>query len=241
MTPSFPGKGLLMARALAVSCIILAALLTTPSVAAAKVPDTWDSLFKVKSKKLEAVYLLPNADFRPYTKVMLAPTEVAFRKNWQRNFNSSAVGLGGRISDSDASKIADQARTGFEAIFAKAYSDAGYQVVTSPGPDVLRLNTGVLNLSIDAPDVGASALRTYSAEAGEATVVIEVRDSLTNAVLGRAVDQRTAGDMPWARTRASNRADFEALFKQWADASVQGLNELKAMSPIDAEGQPGKP
>ena len=225
-----------MARALTASCVALAVLLATPTVTAAKTPDTWDNLIKVKSKKLEAVYLLPNADFRPYTKVMLDPAEVAFRKNWQKDLNSSAVGLSGRITDSEAAAIATQARTGFEEIFAKAYADAGYQVVTTPGPDVLRLVTGVLNLSIDAPDTGAS--RNFTAEAGEATVVIEVRDSLTNAVLGRAVDQREAGDLPGLRTRASNRADFEELFKDWAKTSVHGLSELKAMSPIDAEGQP---
>src|SRR5262245_11029369 len=43
---------------------------------AAKAPDTWDGLIKVKSKRADAVYLQPGADFRPYTKVMLDPTEV---------------------------------------------------------------------------------------------------------------------------------------------------------------------
>lgn len=229
-----------MARAFTASCVALTVLLAAPSVVAAKAPDTWDNLIKVNSKKLEAVYLLPNADFRPYTKVMLDPAQVAFQQNWRSNINDASVGLDNRITDADATKIADTARSGFESIFAKAYADAGYQVVTTPGPDVLRLVTGVLNLSIDAPDTGMSMATTYTAEAGEATVVIEARDSLTNAVLGRAVDQRAAGDMPGMRTSATNREDFEDLFKTWAKSSVQGLNELKAMSPIDAEGQPSK-
>jgi len=227
-----------MARPLA--AFALAILLAAPSVVAAKAPDTWDNLIKVKSTKLEAVYLLPNADFRPYTKVMLDPAEIAFQKDWRSNLNDASVSLGDRISDADATKIADQARTGFGAIFAKAYGDAGYQVVTTPGPDVLRLITGVLNLSVSAPDTG-SMTRVYSADAGEATVVIEVRDSLTNAVLGRAVDQRAAGDYPGIRTSASNRADFEDLFKTWAKTSVKGLGVLKSMSPIDSEGRPRTP
>ncbi len=228
-----------MVRSLLASCVALA-LLAAPSAVIAKAPDTWDNLIKVKSKKLEAVYLLPSADFRPYTKIMIDPTQVAFQKNWQSELNRSTIGLGAQITDADASKIADQARTGFESIFAKAYADAGYEVVTAPGPDVLRLVTGVLNLSITAPDTGSSMQRTYSANAGEATVVIEVRDSLTNAVLGRAVDQQLAGDMPGQRTSASNREDFEYLFKSWAKTSVNGLAELKAMSPINSEGEPVK-
>ena len=45
-----------------------AALATAASPGAAKLPATWDGLVEVKAKKLAAVYLLPNADFRAYSK-----------------------------------------------------------------------------------------------------------------------------------------------------------------------------
>jgi hypothetical protein len=230
-----------MARAFIASSVAFAVLLATPTVVSAKIPDTWDNLIKVDSKRLEAVYLLPNADFRPYTKVMLDPTEVAFKPNWRSDINQEAQEsdqLGGGVTDKEAMQIAAAARTGFEKIFAKAFTDAGYQVVTTPGPDVLRLITAVANLYIDAPDTGMSMGNTYTAEAGQATVVIEARDSQTNAVLGRAVDVQTAGDMPGMRTSASNEEDFKILFEQWAKIAAKGLGELKAMSPIDTEGQP---
>ena len=230
-----------MARVLTIICIALAVLLATPSVVTAKAPDTWDNLIKVKSKNFEAVYLLPNADFRAYTKVMLDPTEVAFQKNWQSNINSEAIGLSGRISNADASAIAAKARTGFDSILAKAYADAGYQVVTVAGSDVLRLSTAVLNLYIAAPDPNDTMGRSFTAEAGHAAIVIEARDSLTGAVLGRAIDERAAGDFPGVRTSLTNKDDFRDLFKTWAETSVKGLAELKADSPIDAEGQPSKP
>jgi hypothetical protein len=233
-----------MARRLAISCIALAALLATPSQVAAQAADNWDNLVQIKSKRLEAVYLLPNADFRSYTKVMIDPTQVAFQPNWRSNINQEAQEsgqLGGDVTEKEAMQIATAARTGFETIFAKAYSDAGYQVVTAPGPGVLRLTTAVLNLSIAAPDTGMSMGNTYTADAGQATVVIEARDSQTNALLGRAVDEQIAGDTSGMRTSASNQEDFKILFQQWAKISVLGLAELKAMSPIDAKGQPRTP
>jgi len=228
-----------MARALPLFSIALAVLLATPSMVTAKAPDTWDNLIKVKSTKLEAVYLLPNADFRSYTKVMIDPTQVAFQKDWQSTINDQAVGLSGRINDTDANAIAAKARTGFESIVAKAFSDAGYQVVTTAGPGVLRLSTAVLNLYINAPDPDDDNVgNSYTAEAGQATVVIEARDSQTGAVLGRAIDEKIAGDYPSQRTSMTNRDDFSDLFKTWAKTSVNGLGELKAMSPINTEGQP---
>ena len=209
----------------------------------AKAPDTWDSLHRVKGKRMDEVYLLPGADFRAYTKVMMDPTEVAFQKNWLRDYNSSTMGLSQRISDKDAQDILGAAKTGFESIFTKAYTDAGYQVVTQPGPDVLRLRTAVINLTVAAPDtMTAGRTRTYSREAGAATVVIEVRDSVTGAILGRAVDRQDIGDnsFMFRRTSVSNRADFERAFGSWAKASANGLTELKALSPINSEAQPLK-
>jgi hypothetical protein len=44
--------------------------------------------------------------------------------------------------------------------------------------------------------------------------------------------------MPGMRTSASNEEDFKILFEQWAKIAAKGLGELKAMSPIDTEGQP---
>ncbi|HEY9233428.1 MAG TPA: DUF3313 family protein [Phenylobacterium sp.] len=220
-------------RALAmIAALCIAAPLAPPVVAAEPAAASWDGLTRVQSRRMAEVDLLPGADFRGYTKVMLDPTEVAFRRNWQRDHNASA--LSGRITDADAQRILDAARTGFEEIFRTAYEQAGYQVVTEPGPDVLRMRTAVANLHVSAPDVRtAGRTRVFSRDAGSATVVIEARDSLSGALLGRAVDTRTAGDArPFLRNSVTNRADFRSLFQTWARTSVEGLAELKAMSPI---------
>ena len=205
-----------------------------PQALAASPPATWDGLTLVKAKKVDAAYVAPGADFRPYTKVMLDPTEVAFKKNWVRDYNNDTLTLDERISKEDAQKMLDAARTGFEEVFQKAYAQAGYEVVTQPGPDVLRVRTGVANLYVTAPDrPTAGRTRNFSRDAGSATVVLEVRDSETGALLGRAVDSRTAGDTgPYMRNSVTNRSDFTMLFERWAKISTDGLTELKAMSPF---------
>ena len=224
-----------MTRSLLAICAALSfSLAATPPAVSAEPPATWDGLSRVKAKRMDDVYLLPGADFRAYTKVMLDPTEVAFKKNWQRDYNDQTLDLSERITDADARKILEAARTGFEEVFHKAYQDAGYQVVTEPGPDVLRVRTAVANLYVSAPDIPtAGRTRTFSRDAGSAVVVLEVRDSLSGALLGRAMDGRTLGDTrPYVRNSVTNRADFESLFRNWAKISIEGLNELKAMSPI---------
>jgi|GraSoiStandDraft_4_1057263.scaffolds.fasta_scaffold185586_2 hypothetical protein len=222
-----------MHRRLVATCAIVCLLgATSPAAMAAKAPDTWDGLTKVKAKRFDAVYLLPSADFREYSKIMLDPTEVAFRKNWVRDYNNSTSSLGDRISQSDADKMLANARRGFEEIFRKAHADAGYQIVTEPGPDVLRVRTAVVNLYANAPVDLAGRSRSYSEEAGGATLIVELRDSSTGALLGRAVDGKLAGDTgPYLRSEFSNRNDFRDLFKDWAKISIDGLALLKSRSP----------
>jgi len=217
-------------------------LLTTPATSlVARTPDSWDGLTKVEAKKLGAVYLLPQADFRSYSKVMLDPPEIAFDKDWQRDYNRTQRSTQARVSDEDVRRAIDQGGRAFADILADAYQKAGYQVVGAAGADVLRIRTGVVNLKVNAPDVmtpGRS--RTYTDETGEATLVVEVRDSLSGQLLGRALDRRAVGDnggFASISNAVTNRADFEILFKRWARLSAEGLTKLKGMSPIAGGGK----
>jgi hypothetical protein len=200
--------------------------------------DNWEGLVRVKSDKIELVYLAPGADFRPYTQVILDPSEMAMQKNWLRDQRRESGSLGGQATERDVIRALDQGRKQFDSYFAEAFIKAGFTIATAPGPDVVRIRSGVVDIDVIAPDVSASRNRTYSEEAGAGTLVIEVRDSVTNALLGRAIERRIAGDNgPWLRTSASNRADFDRLFRRWAETSAEGLVELKALSPVDVNGE----
>jgi len=207
-------------------------------------PREWDGLVRVDSARFDSVYLAPGADFSSYTKVMLDPTEVAFQRNWIRDYNRTTMDLSSRINDRDAQEILDAVRTGFQDVFAEEYTKAGYQVVTTPGPDVLRLRTAVTNIEIAAPDQMTSARsRTYSEDAGEATLVLEARDSMSGAILGRAVDRRIADNNSFMmrRNRATNTWDFERMFRSWGEMSASALAGLRATPAPAAPPATGQP
>ena len=209
-------------------------VLLAPAAEAKAPPAEWDGLSRVPSKRFYLAYIQPGATFAGYTKVMLDPTEVAFHKNWRRDYNSSTRDLSGRVSDSEIQEAVKQAVAEANDIFAKAWQKGGYAVVMQPGPDVLRVKTGVVNIRVNAPDRNMAArTRSFSSEAGSATLFIEARDSTTGALLGRAVDQKIVGDNGalW-RTSVSNRGDFRDVVQTWANQSVRGMAELKALSPI---------
>ena len=73
----------------------LAIIASSPAVT--RPPDTWNGLMRVKSAKMNAVYLLPKADFRTYTKVMLEPAEVAFPE--KAKVDENYLELAGQLLD----------------------------------------------------------------------------------------------------------------------------------------------
>jgi hypothetical protein len=218
-------------------------LVTCGAVAGAEpAQDNWDGLVQIKPKRMDLVYVLPGADFRPYSKVMLDQTEVAFRKDWQKNMNDTRS-VSRKIDDDEAAKIMAAASANFTDVWTKALNKAGYQVVATPGPDVLRLSTTIADLYINAPDtMEAGRVQTYAAEAGEATLILEVRDSRTNALLGRVVDRRETRSQVALQpaNRVTNQADFRSLFSQWASIAGKGLDELKSLSPVPDTLTPGQ-
>lgn len=215
------------------------AVATAAPALAAKPPTTWDGLLQVKTKRFDLVYLAPGASFAGYTKVKLDPTEVSFEKNWRRDYNTQGVGISRDISEKDVQKAVTQGVAAVSDIFKEEFTKGGYPVVTEAGPDVLWLRTGVLNVRVSAPDtMDPGRTYTFANDAGEATYFIEVRDSQTGALLGRAVDRRIVGDNTYGqRNRVTNRMDFRRVVERWAELSIRGLNELKARAPINDAGQ----
>lgn len=217
----------------------VALMMAAAAAAADEAPESWDGLVEVKPKRMDAAYLLPGADFRPYTKLMIDPTQVAFNKDWMKSINDATRDMSRKVTDADAARILEAARTNFDDVFQEAFQKAGYEVVKTPGPDVLRVLTAVANLYLNAPDtLTPGRSRTYTANAGEATLVLEVRDSVTGALLARVFDRRQTRDSMGPTSSVTNVNDFRALFQQWAGITLKGLGELKDHSPVPMDLKP---
>ena len=116
--------------------------------ATAKAPDNIEGLYKVPSKRFDLVYLLPDADFCPYTKVMFDPPEMAMRKDWLRDQRMNTSSLGGVATERDVVRALDRGKQEFSRRFADAFKAAGFAIVTSPGPDVMRVRSGVVDIDV---------------------------------------------------------------------------------------------
>jgi len=219
-------------RSLRVAVVGAALIGLSFSGPAAAEPTDWDGLARVPAKSADYLFLQPGADFRSYNAIVLDPVEVSFRKGWQKDINDSRSGLS-KVSDAQIRRVIDKAQGQLRSTFEKKFQQAGLRIVPAPSPNAVRVFVGIANVSVEAPEMrGRNS--SYSSSAGRAVLVIEVRDSLSGELLGRAVDHGYAGDSltgaTW-RTAASNWSDFGHLFDEWATISAKGFQSLIASPP----------
>jgi hypothetical protein len=219
--------------------VLLAA--AAPLLAQSQGPaDNWEGLVRVRSEKIEFVYLAPGADFRPYTKVMLEPSEMATREDWSLTESRGHSSFRSQADDRFVITELERAQRRFDKDLADAFAEAGFTVVRHRAADVVRVRPGVFEIEVQTPDpakVTTTERITLSENAGRATLVVEVRDSVSNALLGRAIERGVAGDSgEWTRTTRSNRTDFHRLFRLWAETSAASMAELRNLSPVDVNG-----
>ena len=220
--------------------VALMAFSSLPTLATGQAADSPDGLVKVAPQSMDLAWLRPGADFRPYTKVIISPTQVAFMPNWRKNYNLNAS-LGNWVSQEQADKIMAAAQTNFDDAFRDAFRKAGYEVVTAPGEDVLRVNSAIVDLDVNAPLGQNTPGVTWIVTAGSAALIVEVRDSTTHALLGRVADRRETQDLGrQLASTATNVYDFRLLFNLWAGICTRALAELKSVSPIPMDLKPNQ-
>lgn len=196
-------------------------------------PVEWDGLQKTKVKGIDLAYVRPGVNLAQYSKVMLDPVEVAFAKNWQPEQVASRM----PVSQQDRERIkSDLARLTTATITDTLGKKNGYPVVATPGPDVMRLSTALVDVYINAPDVPtAGRSRTYVMNAGHMTLVAELRDSETGALFARVLDEREARDnvgMTWSSS-IENSAEARNAVSQWAKILRARLDAVRAQPAFE--------
>jgi hypothetical protein len=190
-------------------------------------PAEWDGLVRQPGTRLDAVFLKPDAEIPSYASILLAPAEVQFARNWDPNRGGRS--LSRRLDAGDIGAIKSDLATMLGDIFREELTAGGYQVVSEPGPDTLLVIPAIIDLYITAPDtMSAGRSRTYTANSGRMTLVLEVRDSVTGETLARVVDGqsgRNIGTMT-ITNRATNTADARRAIRSWAQALRSGLDSL---------------
>ena len=202
------------------SIALMFTLVTSLGLAADEANPLFENLVPVGESEVAVAYIDPNADFSIFKRAMVLDTFVAFRSGWERDQRRGTRGT--RISSSDMDRIKARVSELFNSVLIETLeADDGFEVVSEPDYDVLLIRAAIIDLDVTAPDTSsAGRSRTYTADSGSATLYIELYDSVSGQIIGRAIDRQAArnpGDMMRWTTRASNTADARRVFRGWAE------------------------
>lgn len=209
---------------------IVALALAGAALAKDEMPDrTEDGLMRIDSKNVEAVYWLEGATLEGYNSILIMDPQVAFRKNWQRDYNRTTMpGVSRRVTSDDMERIKQGLADEFIAVFQEVLGEAGYGVVDVPAEDVLVLRPAIVNLDVNAPDLGSSMQdRTYVASAGRMTLYMDLFDSVTGAKIGTVIDgqkARDTGTLTWS-SGVKNRQEARRILRKWSGLLADALDE----------------
>ena len=206
--------------------IILGLLINFPLLAREDIPQvTADGLHLVPDTHLHLVYADPDADLSVYSKLLLIDPQVAFRKDWQRDINQNKPFF---VTAQDMQDIRTELAAMFKEILVSKLKASGQVLVEEQGEDVLIIRPAILDLNISSPDTARNRnQRSITRSAGDMTLYLELRDSLTGDILAKALDQQTdrSNVTTFVRDKTRNENAARRILDGWAEILVNGLDE----------------
>ena len=220
-----------MKRLIAFAAAVLVAGCATqdPSIQAG--PDaetTFDGLVRIDHSRFEAAWIDPGVDLKQYDKIMPGGAEFEFRS--AQRMSASAARRSNEsefwISESNRQRLVDTVSEVFEEELQKSEY---FTIAKEPGPDTLIIVGGLHDIVSQVPpeDVGRSEV--WLSSLGEATLVIELRDSLSNEVVYRAIERRAIerpGNQMMRANTATTWAEVRRWARRWAVSLREGLDSI---------------
>ena len=208
--------------------VSVACTTTPPSIQTG--PDaelSFDGLHMVDNSQADVAWARPDFDISGYTKIWLVGAGIEYRQVKDRGRSAMARSQGGPYF------IDEKSRVKFEALVGEVFRDElqkieRYELVDGPGPDVLMVRGGLLDVVSDVPPepIGGRSY-VYLSSVGAATLVLELRDSETTTILARSVDRRAAesvgGSLQYSNN-VTNAAEVRRLIRHWATRLREGLD-----------------
>lgn len=205
---------------------------TTPTITLDSTP-TAEGLYEITGTDADQAWARSDVDMAQYSKIAVADIEIDYRPGGdsQTMMTRTVRRSGGPFEVTDEQKeefrpIAE------EEILEDFASSRRFALVDEPGPGVLLVTVKLADVVSYIPPEVAGRNASLASEYGEATLVLELRDSTTEAIVARVVDRRTA-------ERIDRRVDFNApittagqveeLFGSFARTLRQRLDEVGSL------------
>ena len=194
---------------------------------------TFDGFTRMEGTIMDAVWARTDIDLTGYRKVMFEGVGVEYREvSGPYSGRAGTTSMARRSSQSEF-QLHPDTRALFEEEIRGAFveemaASEVFEVVEEEGPDVLLVRGGLLDVVSRVPPETVGRSRIFLDSVGEATLVLEIRSSVSQSIYARAVDRRAAQSSGQMResTTVTNRAEVRRLGRRWGSQLRTGLDTL---------------
>lgn len=207
--------------ALLLTIPLLATAFAAPPAADATAARSHDGLYAVRNTGSTSVWARPDIDLTAYDALLAELGDIRY-----------ALDIGNR-RHGDAFPINAATRQRVASLAADAFREAlaevdGFSLAATPGPGVLIVRGTLVEVAPAVTTELQPLGEVVIGELDEATLVIELVDSESRAVLLRAVETRRAqaATDPAGAAVGAQRPQLEGMLKAWGLALKEALEQL---------------
>jgi Protein of unknown function (DUF3313) len=212
---------------------LLAACAAEPTIDTnATAEKSFDGLSPISNARFANAWIDPDVDLADYDKILLGDAEFEFRAV-KKSARTSTMGRSNQreywISDEGKQKLID---TVTEVFLEELQKSESFTIVGEAGPDVLIIVGALHDIVSNVPPDLIGRGEIFLSSVGEATLVLEARDSLSGETIYRAVDRRRieqpGGGMNTAirSTPVTTWSEVRRWARRWATRLREGLDSI---------------
>ncbi len=187
---------------------------------------SFDGLHRVDHTAMQAVWVKPDLNLNGYTKIRLVGAGIEYKAvkplagTTRANSSRSEFPM-------DEKQRARLQKLVQEVFIEELKKSQHYTLVTDEGADVLEVKGGLLDVVSNVPPEPMGRGNTYITKIGEATLVLEIRDSQSGEILARTAERRAFQPvMAQDSNRVLNTAEVRRGLRRWAVLLAERLDAL---------------
>ena len=195
---------------------------------------THDGLVRARGSAFEGVWVKPDASIADYSSLLIGDVRMTYKRQPRGN-RRSGNDRNFAITQSQADQLERLLR---ETLEEQIEASERWSVATERAHDVLLIEPFLLDLVSHVPNATQPSQTTFTTSTGSVTLVLELRDSMTEEILARVADRREARvpgagsqQLSWSNP-VSNTAAVRQIFRRWSRIFMARLDTA---ARVDAE------
>lgn len=178
-------------------------------------------LSRLKDSVMDHAWVRPGVNLGKYSQVLVMPIDLAYRQKPRKSHNEYALTPAQKESLSEIVPV---------ALASELEELDGLELTDRRGRHVLVLETALIDIVSHVPEEPVGRGASFVRVIGEATFVVELRDSMTDELVARAIERREVTSSSVRRSsRVWNRNEVRHAAERMSASLRRQVEEFSRM------------